>query len=285
MEDDSMFFENYGHIIKAQDLKMTEWSNVSAKRKRKNTGRDISGPPIGVLEVEKKEYVLRGWAILHKLMKTFDPHYNLSIPELKKMAYSLLLDEGIHYYSFFNSIMEDADPTKNYLLVCEKNTIKGISEHISSSPDTTFDTILCQDWLTKDPYWSGTKSSSPYHYQDTVSIVPSLIIEKIMKNCKASILIQSTKKQYIITTRITSGSFTMRPCPYLIVKKKHGFEKTILMFLETLLKTFKIWCIDNYAFHPATSISRFPGWMNEYERDDVEHELFCRYFPSFKKNN
>lgn len=272
-----MFFENYGHIVKPRDIKMLEWTNVS--RKDKKRGTEFTGPPVGVLEIEKKPYGVRGWSIAHKLMSLLDSDYDLTIPELKQMAYCLLLDEDIHFHKFFNSVLQDADNTKNYLILCDENDISEVSEHTSSTPDTTFDTILCQDWLT----WEYEKIPTPYRTRENLTLVPSLLLKSKMKNYSMTILIQSLKKNYFITTRISRGTDVMRPIKHKNIRKKYGFEVNILDTIKETVAILSDWASKN-EFIRAYRFRRNSGWMSDIERDDIEHDFFLNYFAPLKKN-
>ena len=123
-----MYFENYGHIISPNEMKMVSWDLVSKKlrvNQIKERRTDIDGPPVGTIEVDGLKYSIRGWRLIHRLFKEFDDEYNLSIPELKSLAYELLIEEGVFFYDFINGMLQDSDPTKKFLVMCEENNIVG----------------------------------------------------------------------------------------------------------------------------------------------------------------
>ena len=91
-----MYFENYGHIISPNEIKVVNWDLVSKRERvdKYNYKRtDINGSPEATIKIGYDEYFIKGWRLIHRLFKEFDPFYTLTIPELKSLDFELLIEE------------------------------------------------------------------------------------------------------------------------------------------------------------------------------------------------
>ena len=275
-----MFFEDYGHIVRPDEIKMVKFDMIT-KRRRNNPnlmGYIYGGPPVGVIEVDKKKYNVRGWNKLHMLMKMFDSDYDLNVHDLKDMVYSLLLDENIPFYELFNTVMNDSDKSYRYLLVVEEDVLLSVQKHPSPAPDNTFQTIIdLVGGLELDNEWSSIKTITPWRKDKQTRDVPTLILQYNTNTYTMNVLTQNLEDRYVVTSKLHSNDVRMRPHRLTFVRKKQGFEEVVIQEVSKRIKELYSWCSLRTRWRPAYGAKSFEGRMRDVERDDVEHELFLKY--------